>query len=82
MDCCGSSKPKEPEKDIKASQMSNGNNSADKETKIDNQNQENNPIEKEQTHAGGCCGGGWGMWLHLIIMFIVFIAIWYFQRGR
>ncbi len=58
MDCCGSSKPKDTEKDVKS---------------------ENNPAVKEQTHGGGCCGGGaTGMWLHLIIMLIVFAAIWYF----
>lgn len=65
MDCCGSSKPKEADKDLKAG----------------NVDSENNPTEKEQTHGGGCCGGGGsGMWLHLIIMFIVFIALWYFSK--
>ena len=63
MDCCGSSKPKETDKDIKPDQAGN----------------EKTPVEKEQTHGGGCCGGsGSGMWLHLIIMLIVFAAIWYF----
>ncbi len=63
MDCCGSSKPKETDKDIKADQADNGKN----------------PVEKEQIHGGGCCGGGGsGMWLHLIIMLVVFAAIWYF----
>ncbi len=62
MDCCGSSKPKEKEEGIKEQ---TGN--------------EKKPVEKEQTHGGGCCGGsGSGMWLHLIIMLIVFAAIWYF----
>lgn len=65
MDCCDSSKPKENGKDVKAEQMAI----------------ENNPTEKEHTHGGGCCGGGGGIWLHLIIMFIAFIAIWYFT-GR
>ncbi len=58
MDCCGSSEPKETDKDIKAEQTDDGKN----------------PVEKEQTHGGG----GSGMWLHLIIMLIVFAAIWYF----
>ena len=66
MDCCGSSKPKEKDEDIKDDQTGN----------------EKNPVEKEQAHGGGCCGsGGSGMWLHLIIMFVVLFAIWYFT-GR
>ncbi len=70
MDCCGSSKSKETENDVndvKAGQLSN----------------ENNP-PKEHIHEshGGCCGGGGaGMWLHIIVMAIVFIAIWYFSKG-
>ncbi len=68
MDCCVPSKTKETEKDVKAGQPGN----------------ENNP-PKEHTHeshgGGGCCGGGGaGMWLHLIVMAIVFIAIWYFSK--
>ncbi|VVB95828.1 Uncharacterised protein [uncultured archaeon] len=63
MDCCGSSKPKENDKDAKIDQKSN----------------ENNPVQKE--HGGGCCGGtGKGMWLHLILMIIVFLAISYITR--
>lgn len=65
MDCCGSSKPKEPDKDMKAER-----------TDI-----EKNPVEKEQAHGGGCYGGGSGMWLHLVIMLAVFIVIWYFSKG-
>ncbi|MCX9012563.1 MAG: hypothetical protein OIN66_15780 [Candidatus Methanoperedens sp.] len=71
MDCCGPSKPKEIEKDVKdvkTGQLSNETN-----------------LPKDHTHdahGGGCCGGGGtGMWLHLIVMFIVFIAIWYFSKG-
>lgn len=66
MDCCGSSNPK----------------GKDKETKADNLSGENNPAQKEHTHTGGgCCGGGsTGMWLHLIIMLIVFAAIWFFTK--
>ncbi len=66
MDCCGPSKPKETEKDVKAGQLSNENNPSKEHT--------------HESHGGGCCGGGAGMWLHLIIMFIVFIAIWYFSK--
>ncbi len=52
-----------------------------KEDKDLNAGNENNPSKKEQTHGGGGCGGGGsGMWLHLIIMFIVFIGIWYFSK--
>ncbi len=66
MDCCGSSKPKEN----------------DKEAKTDKLNSENDPAPKEHTHAGGgCCGGGNGMWLHLVIMIIAIIAISYFTKG-
>ena len=68
MDCCGSSKPKEN----------------DKETKIEKLSGENNPAQKEHEHAGGgCCGGGGakGMWLHLVIMIIAVIAISYFSKG-
>ncbi len=69
MDCCGSSKQKENDKDAKVDQKSN----------------ENNPVEKGQAHGGGCCGGsgmggGMGMWLHLILMIIVVLAISYFTR--
>src|SRR3989337_1975209 len=53
MDCCGSSNPKENDKEIKTDKLSS----------------ENNPAQKEHTHAGGgCCGGGAnGMWLHLVL---------------
>lgn len=65
MDCCGPSKPKETVKNMKADQLSN----------------ENNP-PKEHTHEShGGCGGGAGMWLHLIVMVVMFIAIWYFSKG-
>ncbi|NJD78510.1 MAG: hypothetical protein FIB08_15690 [Candidatus Methanoperedens sp.] len=66
MDCCGSSKPKENDKDAKIGQQAS----------------ENNPVQKEQAHGGGCCGGGGkGMWLHLILMIIVFIAVSYITKG-
>ncbi len=67
MDCCGSSKPKEN----------------DKETKTDKLSSENSPAQKEHAHAGGgCCGGGAnGMWLHLVLMIIVVIAISYYSKG-
>lgn len=78
MDCCGSSKPKE-DKDVKENPTEKDTG---KDAKANHMGHENSPTEKEQTHGGGCCGGGGsGMWLHLIIMFIVFIAIWYFS-GR
>ncbi len=79
MDCCGSGKPKEAEKDVKENPTEK---ETTKEVKASHIGHENNPAEKEQTHGGGCCGGGGGsgMWLHLIIMFIVFIAIWYFSK--
>ncbi len=57
-----------------------GSNKPKEEKDVKGTGSENNPIEKEQTHGGCCGGGGWGMWLHLIIMLIVFIAIWYFGR--
>ncbi|KCZ71530.1 hypothetical protein ANME2D_02263 [Candidatus Methanoperedens nitroreducens] len=65
MDCCESSQPKETDKDVKAGRPGNLNN----------------PAEKEKIHGGGCCGSGTGMWLHLVLMVIVFIAMWYFT-GR
>ncbi len=67
MDCCGSSKPKENDKEIKTDKPSG----------------ENDPAQKEHTNTGGgCCGGGAnGMWLHLLIMIIVIIAISYFTKG-
>ncbi|MCZ7383544.1 MAG: hypothetical protein O8C63_02215 [Candidatus Methanoperedens sp.] len=85
MDCCGSSKPKEAEKNLKAGDEGSENNPTGKETdkdvKAGHMGHESSPAEKEQTRGGGCCGGGGsGMWLHLIIMFIVFIAIWYFSK--
>ncbi|MDP3106023.1 MAG: hypothetical protein Q8M95_15630 [Candidatus Methanoperedens sp.] len=66
MDCCGSSKPEENEK----------------ETKTDKMRGENNPAQKEHTHAGGgCCGGGAkDMWVHMAIMLIAMAAIWYFTK--
>lgn len=65
MDCCGSSKPKEKDEDLK-----------DDKTGINK-----NPVEKEQNPGGGCCGGGGsGMWLHLAIMIIVVVVISYFTR--
>ncbi len=74
MDCCGSSKPKDTEKDVKSDPKD-----VEKDIKAGN---ENNPPVKEQTHGGGCCGGsGAGMWLHLIVMLLMFIAIWYFSKG-
>ncbi|VVB87492.1 Uncharacterised protein [uncultured archaeon] len=81
MDCCGSGKPEE-DKDVKAGKE---DNPTQKETGIDLKasrvGHEKNPGGKEQTHSGSCCGGGGsGMWLHMIIMFVVFIAIWYFSK--
>ncbi len=65
MDCCGSGKPEETDNKIKPDK-----------TVI-----EKNTVEKEQTHGGSCCGGGGsGKWLHLVLMLIVLIAIWYFSR--
>ena len=66
MDCCGSSKPKEN----------------DKEAKTDKLSGENNPQKEHAHAGGGCCGGGAkGMWLHLVIMIIAVIAISYFSKG-
>jgi len=81
MDCCGSSKPKE-DKDVKGGNENNPpGEKTGKDVKASHMGHENNPAEKEQTQGGGCCGGGGsGMWLHLIIMFIVFIALWYFSK--
>ncbi len=68
MDCCGPGKPKETEKDVRAGQLSNENNQPKEHT--------------HDAHGGGCCGGGGaGMWLHLIVMLVLFIAIWYFSKG-
>ncbi len=62
MDCCGSNKPKEPDKDIKQEQTGTGKN----------------PVEKEQAHGGGCCGGGTkDMLLHIALMIIVVVVISY-----
>jgi len=85
MDCRGSSKPKEAEKDLEASNEGSENNPTEKETvsdvKAGHMGHGNSPTEKEQPHGGGCCGGGGsGMWLHLIIMLIAFAAIWYFTK--
>ena len=63
MDCCGTSKPEETEKDVKTGKVTD----------------ENNP-PKEHNH-GGCCGGSSGMWLHMAVMLVVFIGIWYFSKG-
>lgn len=70
MDCCGQSKPKEADKNIKT-----GNAGEEVEVKASNTGRENN-------QAGhGCCGGsGSGMWLHLIIMLIVIVAFWFFGK--
>lgn len=67
MDCCGSSKPKDTDNEIKTGQ-----------TGI-----EKNPIEKEHNHGGGCCGGGGmkDMALHIVLMIIVVLVISYFTRG-
>ncbi len=66
MDCCGSSKPKEN----------------DKETKTDKLTGENNPQKEHTHAGGGCCGGSAnGMWLHLVLMIILVIAISYFTKG-
>lgn len=67
MDCCGSSKPEDNDKERKTGKPSG----------------ENNPAQKEHPHAGeGCCGGGAkDMWMHLVIMLIAMAAIWYFSKG-
>ncbi len=81
MDCCGSGRSKE-DKDVKAG---NENNQLQKGTgeKASNEGHGNDPAIKSQDHGGGCCGGGGaGMWLHLIIMLVVFVAIWYLGRTR
>lgn len=71
MDCCGSSKPKE-DKDVKENPTEKDTG---KDAKAGTMGHENSPAEKEQTH--GCCGGAKDMWLHLIIMLIVFAAVWF-----
>ncbi|MDD5615675.1 MAG: hypothetical protein PHH85_05685 [Candidatus Methanoperedens sp.] len=67
MDCCGSSKPKENDKEAKTGKLSG----------------ENNPQKEQAHAGGGCCGGGGanGMWLHLVLMIILVIAISYFTKG-
>ncbi|MFZ3383372.1 MAG: hypothetical protein WA144_05555 [Candidatus Methanoperedens sp.] len=67
MDCCGPSKQKETDKEIKKEQTGTGQN----------------PVEKEHKHGGGCCGGGGtrDMLLHIVLMVIVFLAISYFTRS-
>jgi len=67
MDCCGSSKPKETDKEIKKEQTGN----------------EQNPVEKEHNHGSGCCGGGGtkDMLLHIVLMVVVVLIISYFTRG-
>ncbi len=66
MDCCGPSKPKEKNENIKEDKTDNGKN----------------PVEKEQAHGGGCCGGSSsGMWLHLILMIIVILVMSYITKG-
>ncbi len=82
MDCCGSNKPKENQKDVTTEKTENEKNLAQTDEKISPQNHKTDPVGKEQTHGGGCCGGGGGrdMWLHLIIMLIVFAAVWFFTK--
>jgi hypothetical protein len=84
MDCCGSSKSKEKDEDVKGSHVDNENTRTEKtngkDVKTGTSGHENSPSGKEQAHGGGCCGGGSGMWLHLIIMLIVFGAIWFFTK--
>ncbi|MFA4957515.1 MAG: hypothetical protein WC556_11155 [Candidatus Methanoperedens sp.] len=66
MDCCGSSKPKETDKEIKKEQTGN----------------EQNPVEKEQKHGGGCCGGGTkDMLLHIVLMVVIVLVVSYFTKG-
>lgn len=66
MDCCGSSKPKETDKDTEQEQTGTIKN----------------PAEKDQIHSAGCCGGGTkDMLLHIVLMVIVFLAISYFTRA-
>lgn len=57
-----------------------GKKETGKDMKADQAGNEKNPVEKEQNHGGGCCGGTGGMWLHLIIMIIVVLAISYFSK--
>lgn len=67
MDCCGSGKPEEKDKDEKTGKL----------------NGENNSSHKEHTHAGGgcCSGSSKDMWVHLIIMLIAMAAILYYTKG-
>lgn len=65
MDCCGSSKPNETDKDTKQEQTGTVKN----------------PAEKEQKHSAGCGGGTKDMLLHIVLMVIVFLAISYFTRA-
>ncbi|NJD53495.1 MAG: hypothetical protein FIB07_11585 [Candidatus Methanoperedens sp.] len=66
MDCCGPSKPKETDKEIKQEQTGT----------------EKNSVVKEQQHSGGCCGGGMkDMLVHIVLMVIIVVAISYFTRG-
>lgn len=65
MDCCGSSKTKESDEDIKREQTGT----------------EKNPAKNEHNHGGGCCGGGTrDMLLHFIQMIIAFLIISYFLK--
>ncbi len=74
MDCCGSTKPKDTEQDIKSKPE-------EKKDMARLAGYEDHSSAKEQNQGGGCCGGsGSGMRLHLIIMFIIFVAFWYFGR--
>ncbi len=66
MDCCGSNKPKETDKEIKKEQTGT----------------ELNPVEKEDKHGGGCCGGGTkDMLMHIVLMVVVVLVVSYFTRG-
>lgn len=66
MDCCGSSKPKETDKEIKKEPTGT----------------EQNPVEKEHKQGGGCCGGGTkDMLLHIVLMVVVVLVVSYFTRG-
>ncbi len=84
MDCCGSRKSKEEDKNVKTENAGNENNPIERETdkvvKESHTGNENSHAEKEQAHGGCCGGGGSGMWLHLVLMLIVLTAIWYFSK--
>jgi len=65
MDCCGSSKTKETDKELKKEQTST----------------EKNPVGKEHNHGGGCCGSSTkDMLIHFVLMIVAFLLISYFLK--